>query len=202
MAQNNNIEMFKKRLVAELTRDKKKAFILGLLLITAIFFVGKMLFKSSPATATAMPAGSGVTAPADTGTSDADIAMSDIHRGANPARETTGERGKEIKRDIFLPNPEVFPISKKKVDADGKPTVVQDAENKITAALKAREEEIRVEGASLNLKSTITGRVPIAIIDGAVLGLGGVIKGFRVIEIQSQACIVEKDGVKLNLTMK
>jgi len=202
MAQTNSIEMWKKRMLAELARDKKKACILGVLAIAAVFFVGKLLFKGSPESADAMQPTPGQTAAQVPDASGGGNAMFTARAvKATPARKTPAKRG-EITRDIFRTNAKYFPIVAKVVKPDGKPDVVQGQVDAATARLKAKEEKIRQEGSSLHLESTITGRVPIAIINGSVLGKGGVISGFRVVEIKSQACVVEKEGIKLSLSMK
>ena len=80
--------------------------------------------------------------------------------------------------------------------------MVEDEQGKRDAELKRKKALIKEQAANLHLESTITGRTPIAIINGTVLGPGGVVNGFRIVTIHSQACVVEKDGVKLNLTME
>jgi hypothetical protein len=97
----------------------------------------------------------------------------------------------------------LFPlVLKKTVEVKG-PDVIKDTQEKLDAELlKRKREEIRQQGAALHLESTITGGRPIAIINGSVLGRDGVINGFRIVKVGSQTCVVEKDGVKLNLTME
>jgi len=205
---HNNIEMFKRRMIAEIARDKKKASVLAILTIAAVFFVGKLLIKSSPSAASGMRAADPVAeAPDD----DPANGLPKIPKLGDSTKSTPFDRGHgpikprprgEITRDIFRPNPKVFPLVAKASKSAGQPDVVQAKIDERTIALKARKERIRREGALLDLESTITGSVPIAIINGAVLGRGGVISGFRVVKIESQACVVEKEGVQLNLTMK
>ena len=203
MAQkHNSIEMWKKRLIAEISRDKKKAVILGLLLLVAVFFVGKLLLKSSPTEATAAanptaipPAGPPMTP--GTGNTAAWMLSAKSPGVGAPKGAARG-----ITRDIFMPNAAIFPHVEKTTNANGKVNVVENAQGRRDEELRRKRELIREQGAELHLESTITGRVPIAIINGTVLGPGGVIKGFRIVEIESQACVVEKDGIRLNLTME
>jgi hypothetical protein len=196
--------MWKKRLVAELARDKKKAGILIVLAITAVFFVGKLLLKGSPAAAVAMQTAAPVTPQAPVEPSGmqnpAALPLVDEIQGMKTPRDSV----KRITRDIFMPNPKVFPLVVKSTgtEAANKPNVVKDEEAKRTAELKRKTERIRQEGAELHLEGAIIGRVPIAIINGSVLGPGGVINGFRIVKIESQTCVVEKEGIKLSLTME
>ena len=203
MAQgNNSIEMLKRRLAAEFARDKKKAIILGMLLLVAVFYVSnyvsKLLVKGSPEAATA----ASMQAPGAPESSEAENASLDLLSG-KPRTWTPKDRSKGIARDIFLPNVSLFPmVVKKTVEVKG-PDVIKDTQEKRDAELlKRKREEIRQQGAALHLESTITGGRPIAIINGSVLGRDGVINGFRIVKVGSQTCIVEKDGVKLNLTME
>ena len=206
MAHNNSIEMLKKRLMAEFARDKKKAVILIVLLLVAVLFVGKLLLKSAPAEATAaanpatvVATGAPMAPGREAGSIDAQVFNS-----KNPEVEAPKVAANAITRDIFMPNPSIFPeIIKKTTGPRGsKVDVVEDEKSKRDAELKRKEALIREQGAALHLESTITGRRPIAIINGTVLGPGGLINGFRIVEINSQACVVEKDGVRLNLTME
>ena len=187
---HNSIEMWKRRLIAEISRDKKKAITLGVLLLVAVFFVGKILVESSPteATAAATPAAiASAESPMSPGAGNA-VPHTNIPRVEAPKSAAKG-----IFRDIFMPNPSIFPYSTE-------PVVVPRGESEMEAQRRRKRERIHEQGAELHLESTITGRVPIAIINGTVLGRDGVIKGFRIVEINFQACVLEKEGVVLNLT--
>ena len=200
MAQKyNKLEMWKKRLLAELTRDKKKASIMLVLFVLAVFFVGKLLFESAPESASAM---SGSVVPTSV-QSPGDVA-SFPKIPKSPRKKFAKTTGDGVVRDIFLPNSKVFPIIAKSEKGDGnKPGVLnKTAEDKHSLALKKKQARIQLEGSKLHLKSTITGRQPIAIINDDVLGCGGMVNGFRVIKIGSQVCVVEKEGVQLDLTME
>jgi len=194
---HNSMEMFKKRLIAEISRDKKKAVILGSLLLVAVFFVGKLLLARSPEAATAATSPTAVT-PAGT----VNNAAAQILSGKSPRVEVSKGAAKAITRDIFMPAASFFPRVEKTTGTNGKVKVVEDEQDKQNAALRHKKELIREQAAELHLESTITGRVPIAIINGTVLGPDGVINGFRIVKIDSQACVVEKEGIRLNLTME
>ena len=193
---HNSIEMWKRRLIAEISRDKKKAVTLGVLLLVAAFFVGKMLLESSPteATAAATPA-----AIASAESPMPPVAGNAVPPANIPRVEAPKGAAKGILRDIFMPDPSIFPHV---TSASREPKVVPRGESELEAERRRKRERIQEQGAELHLEGIITGRVPIAIINGTVLGSGGVIKGFRIAEINSQACVVEKEGVVLNLTME
>ena len=197
---HNSFEMMKKRLVAEMARDKKKAGILITLAVVAIFFVGKLLFKSAPAGATAAPVA------AATGNQPGTPGMGSFYAPSGKGGKTGASKRKkgdnEITRDIFKPNSAVFPLALKKTPANEKVSLHADAQSERNDELKRKRLLVEKEALTLQLESTITGRVPIAIINGTVLGRGGVVKGFRVVEIGSQACVVEKNGVRLTLNMR
>ena len=204
MAQtNNSIEMLKKRLMAEFARDKKKAVILIALTLLAVFYVGKLVLKSAPSDAAAAVnpvAGNtplGMPSPLGLGGVTAQTPAS---HGVKIDKSKGG--GWDITRDIFMPDPAIFPFAEKIASAQGKVRLVEDAQGKRDAKLRLKRELIQAQGAELHLESTIAGRTPIAIINGAVVGLGGEINGFRVVKIDSQTCEVRKDGITLSLTME
>jgi hypothetical protein len=198
---NNSIVMWKRRLVAEFIHDKKKGVILLVLLVLAIFFVGKLVLNGGPneATAAAGPEGI-VVSPENPVGPEAD----NLSRKFNPKKSdshTPKRRTYEITRDIFQPNTLVFPMVERKTAANkSKADLLKNEKNKQDLELELREKKIKTLGATLHLKSTIAGRF--AIINDTVMRPGGVINGFRIIEINSKACVVEQEGIKLKLTME
>jgi len=203
MAQNNSMEMLKKRLMAEFARDKKKAVILIVLVVAAVLFVGKLLLTSSPVAATAAANPTAVVPPeAPTAPGAGSIAsqMFDTQKSKADKREVVA---RAITRDIFMPDPSIFPYVKKTTGPNGsKVKVIEDEKTKRAAELERRRVLVEEQAAKLHLESTIIGRTPIAIINGTVLGPGGMIDGFRIVKIDSQACVVEKDGFTLKLIME
>lgn len=201
MAQNNSIEMLKKRLMAEFARDKKKAVILIVLALVAVIFVGKLLLKSSPTKATAATSPSTIVPPEAPRAPGSGNVVANVFN-VNSPRADAPKSVMAITRDIFMPDPSIFPYVKKIVDASGKVEVVENAETKRQAELKRKKALIEKQASELLLNSTITGRVPTAIINGHVLGLDGVINGFRIVKIGSKACQVKKEGITVDLIMK
>jgi hypothetical protein len=62
-------------------------------------------------------------------------------------------------------------------------------------------DNIRLAAESLKLESTIMGSTPGAMINGQMVHEGSVVNGFRVLSIQARELIVEREGVKLAVTM-
>ena len=203
MAQtSNSIEMLKKRLIAEISHDKKKAVILGVLLLVALLFVGKLLLESSPSRATAAANPAAMVAAAAPAPPAAENPAAAMLGAMIPEADRPKSVAGRVTRDIFMPDASIFPRVAANTDASGKVNVVEDNQSRRDVELKRRIALVRKQGAELHLEGTNTGRVPIAIINGTVLGLDGVINGFRIVRIDSQACVVEKEGIKLNLKMK
>lgn len=203
MAQtSNSIVMLKNRLIAEMSRDKKKAVLLAVLLLVMAFVVGKLIFTGSPAEATAAANLAPKVDPSTPEPPGQENIAAAITKAKPPKAGKPKPAAKGITRDIFMPDLSVFPRTAANAKSGGSVDVVEDEKTRRDAERKRREALIREQAAELHLESTITGKAPNAIINGSVLGRGGVISGFRIIEINSQACIVEKDGVKLNLTME
>jgi hypothetical protein len=127
----------------------------------------------------------------------------------DPARQTQAEKrdayirnlDRTIKRDLFEPNVVYFPIVQTAaVDPAAKqgPTTTQPAE----AARVAHEKFIRDQAKDLKLQTTILSASPTAIIDGRVLRVEDWIRGFQVVEITSQHCVVMKEDVKVTLRLQ
>ena len=54
----------------------------------------------------------------------------------------------------------------------------------------------------MQLLSTVMGAKPKAMINGELVGEGDVIAAFRVIRIEARRVIVEREGIRLEITMK
>jgi len=202
---NSNIAMWKQRLLAELGRDKKKTVILGTLLAVALilgvrFVVRRVSSGGSGPTATA----AAVTAPVAGGPSSPVVGPGMAREGAgsavNPVPKRAGKtQDADITRDIFRPNPEYFPLQKRR---DTPAALVNNDDGGEAARTRAKEMRIQEEARALQLEGTIEGAVPVAIINGQVVSAGTRIAGFLVVEVSLRACTVEKEGVKLQLTMR
>jgi hypothetical protein len=128
---------------------------------------------------------------------------------SDPARRTQAQKrdayirnlDRTIKRDLFEPNVVYFPIVQtvlgEPVPKQG-PTTTQPAE----AARAAHEKFITDQAKDLKLQTTILSASPTAIIDGRVLRVEDWIRGFQVVEITSQHCVVMKEDVKVTLRLQ
>ena len=64
-----------------------------------------------------------------------------------------------------------------------------------------RISSIRIAAEALKLESTIVGPTPGAIVNGQMVREGSNIAGFRVLKIEARQMVVEREGVKLAVTM-
>ena len=62
-------------------------------------------------------------------------------------------------------------------------------------------DNIRIAAEALKLESTIVGATPGAIVNGRMVREGSNIDGFRVLKIGARQMVVEREGVKLAVTM-
>jgi hypothetical protein len=62
-------------------------------------------------------------------------------------------------------------------------------------------DNIRIAAESLKLDSTITGATPGAMVNGEMVHEGSLVAGFRVLKIQTRQLIIEREGVKVAVTM-
>ena len=60
---------------------------------------------------------------------------------------------------------------------------------------------LRQQALQLKLQSTVMGPTPRAAINGELLGEGDVIASFRILKIEARRIIVEREGIKLEITM-
>ncbi len=118
-----------------------------------------------------------------------------------------------LRRDLFAPDAVRYPRPsqtdpggpidpKSPGGSDDIPLV--DAEAQRAAAVRA----VRAEAARLRLRSTMVGSVPIAVIETdergaerAVLRPGDRYAGFLLVEVSSRSVIVEKNGVRVELSI-
>lgn len=202
---NSNIATWKQRLLAELGRDKKKTVILGALLGVGLILGVRLVVKQvssggSGPTATAVA----VTAPVAGGPSSPVVGPAPAQKGAGAAGDPVPDgapktQDADITRDIFRPNPEYFPLQTQR---ETPVALLNNDEGGEAARARAKEMRIQEEARTLQLEGTIEGAVPIAIINGQVVSAGTRIAGFLVVEVSLRACTVEKEGVKLQLTMR
>jgi len=191
----------------ELGRDKKKTFILASLALVGLI-VGVRTFMKDSGTPEAVAAVAPVEAVGGpdpmTAQFGPDLVMA--IQSDPEADHRTDEYIKTINHDItrdlfgfdgsyFTPIAAEAPESVSGDPGSGEPTTKPAAAAIDWGAIIAQQ------SARLTLQSTITSDVAIVMINGRVLGLGDVIDGFKVMEITSGACCLEKRGFRVTLKM-
>jgi hypothetical protein len=184
-------------LLAELKRDRKKTAVMAVLLLVALVAVGRLFLRSAVPTKAAAAPAAGKAAPA---------ARASSAQRSDSGEDRSGESGRErvkylgpidttIKRDIFAANPKYFPaVVKPDVASHAAPSGMDD--------INAERAAIQAKALELALQSTVVSANPTAIIEGQVLHVGDWVNGFRVVEIGSRQCTLEKSGVKVTIEMK
>lgn len=195
MADTNPLGMMTQRLAAELKADKKKASILGILLVVALVVGVRVLVKTVTSSANAAPVGP--------------VSALTVHTpqavAARPATTQT-KRDEYIKsldttitRDIFVFNPRYYPLQKTvdvvKVLPTSAPAPAEDTK-------VIHRQMIQAQARALVLESTMVGSSAVAIINGKVLRVGESLAGFKIVEITSSSCTVMKEDVTLSLAIK
>jgi len=187
------------RIQREIRRDPKKAWVLGtLLVLLGGICAWEVVSRIGPATAgAATPRPAGVAERADApDPQDGDVSP---WGGATPATgpALSAPASRSVDRDLFTPNPVYFPPHRPgkavaKVLNDGPTSEERE---------KARRRDVQAQAQSLALQSTVIGAEPTAIVNGRVLRAGEWINAFRVVEITTYRCVVEKDGVQVALEL-
>jgi hypothetical protein len=218
---NAEIRQVSARIRAELRRDKKKAGILFVLLVTAGIVGGRLLVTHTiPAGAAGAPAGGGNAA----GAAPAEQppwAGGGPSSAARPGREAEREEylarvDRTINRDLFRPRLESFPLEGmllpaslvRVADASGEPGMFQQVEQWWSEKQDAQRQQlertnlVQAQAQALSLQSVMLSGSPTALINGQVLRVGDWISGFRVQAITAGSCVVAKDGVEAELHLK
>ncbi len=183
---------FVERFLLELKRDRKKTATLGILTMVAVFFGIRLALQNTPAEVEAS-----VNSTSKVQSVDSSAPVSPFSSGEedqNDIHEYLAQAGREISRDIFSTNLEMFPLDPNR----------QVTENVVSTPrpVATPEQLIRQQAASLMLQSTIASSSPTVIINGRVLKVGDWISNFQVVEIFAGSCIVEQNGVQVVLEMK
>lgn len=222
----NKVSDWKRRLKSQLQRDKKKTALLIVLLVTVGVVGGRLVVSQALPT----PAKAGAAAGDGGDRLLPDLCVTGPFAPSYPKalgapRPDAAARREEylasldrtIARDLFRPNPELFPPSGDDQGAGGanadkaqddQPGWFQQVWDWVEQARQARRDEIaqaeavRAQAGALVLQSTMVGPSATALINGQVLRKSDWIDGFRVKSIASDTCVVSKDGVDVVLRMK
>ena len=198
------------KLKSAVRRDPQKATVLGVLLIILCVVVVRVL---APSASTPL-ASRASTVSADTKTEIVESAKQ---------RARTLSAGDELDRFLSTPVQPVtrnlFTIKLEYFPSDGTASLQdtgtpENGKNDDPAAKSVREQadqqarkevliaNLRQQALQLKLQSTVMGPTPRAAINGELLGEGDVIASFRILKIEARRIIVEREGIKLEITMK
>ncbi|RMH24210.1 MAG: hypothetical protein D6693_10195 [Planctomycetota bacterium] len=188
---------------AIVTADRKKAAMLGALVLVAGGLWVRAALTTGPSRAKAGAGGGIVTLQADGG-EDEGPAEPDLRRTVTvtPAPRNT--------RDLFALSDALVSLSSQmEPDASGAPKSASGSDDNTQrpgARARDRERRVRDEASSLRLRSTMIGASPIAVIEtpegnrhGVVVRPGDVVEGFRVVAIRTHEVELEKDGVSVTI---
>lgn len=193
------------KLKDDIRREPRKAAVLGVLTVVAAVMIGRQLVVPAMTRSADAAAALAPESPAGLGGFD-----ESAEGGTSPPRAAPDYR---IVRDIFQPNPGVFPLPRVN-EATGQPEVVADKPGPTEEELRAQaaalekarreavERAVQAQAAELKLQSVLAGTVRTAIINGQLVRVGGSIDGFRVVQVNSQCCVLEKNDVRIKLVMR
>jgi hypothetical protein len=186
------------RFRAELRRAPTRAAVLGVLvvvfLIVGVSQVAKHVGWPKRSSAAARP-GAAVPAPSKPTGGTAKAARPE---STGSLSELIGPARPRVSRDIFTPDETYFPI-KTKDPAAAAPKAPKVLDPNAVAEAKRRETEARAR--ALVLQTTVVGEFPTAMINGRVLRIGDAISGFKIVEISSRSCQLERNGIRVLLEM-
>jgi hypothetical protein len=199
----NAIENLIRKLVKQAKAEPQKATVLGVLLAIMLVMVVRMGGPASPASASASIA-------APRGSVAADNTRP--HVKANGAVAALMKWAGDpippaLSRNLFVVNYEYFP-------QDGtKPAPVVHVPHgdgfwdQVAKSLAARADErnaretlrnnLVLMAEKLNLQSTLMSAPPKALINGELVGEGDVVASFRVLRIEAQRIVIEREGIML-----
>jgi hypothetical protein len=138
--------------------------------------------------------------------------------GANPQvpkalaamREWTAAPIAPLSRNLFAVNLEYFPQDSGRIDQTLRMPQGNGFWDELEKSVLSRAEEknvrqklvegLRLEAAQLHLQSIMMGPTPKAMINGALVSEGDAIALFRVVKITARGIIVEREGIKLEIS--
>ena len=190
--------------VEELRRDRRKAALLAVLAVVGVVVAARFLMnRPSPASADA--------AVAKVMDSRQAIARSDAATTAlSPQDSRLDQYVKQIDRkatrDLFGFREDSFPLVEPlvviPVAAPTQPAATQASQ---PDAAEVERRQIQALARSLTLQSVISGSSPTAIINDRtkdhVLRVGDTVRGFEVVRIADDCCVVQKNGVQETLRL-
>jgi len=194
-----------------LAAEKKKAGVLGVLLLMLVVVGVRATLQAGPSKARAATASQERRAAAAAAEAEKAASGNTARRARPPV---TVERPRPLRRDLFLLSEAYFPLPSQTEPPAGMPP--KSGSSNVEAAVRkpagpvmeqSAEERVQKEAGSLRLRGTLIGSTPMAVIEvtgkradkGNVVRPGQVVEGFTLIEVQSTGVVLEKDGVRVEL---
>lgn len=189
-----------RKIKADLLADKKRAAVLGCLLLIALVVGVRAVISSGPRRAVAAPRS--VAAAPNAAQAQVVRAPTEIVAALKPRPELPDAR--EL-RDLFT-GPLVIVAQAPPNGDEGGKSEAGPADNPIEqpdpAAIRARLEE---EASRLVLRSTILGASPMAVVrapgveHASPIRIGDQVAGFTLVEIHARAITLERDGMQVTI---
>jgi len=175
------------KLWRQATADKRKFAAMVILLAVGLLMWGRLLLKEVPRSAVADPSTLAVTA---------DVAEPVVPVATIDLSTVVVDVPQSLTRNIFTVDVSGYPrvVRDEEINEEEKssPAVV-DVPDRVDVVKQAREE--------LTLQSIVSGNEPYALINGQLLKAGQQYLGFRLIEIADRYVVVEKNQVRIKLSM-
>jgi len=184
-----------RRLVAELRRDRRRLAVLVVLLVIGVGLMVRAVIPGGPSPAHASPKRSMSVAAATPSVSAEALRTKHADQIDYISRINRNQT-----RDLFHPNEVFFPLPRAVVKKT-KAVVVPSSEPSKDLEQELQRRRVEQDAQSLKLQSTMFGARTVASISGHTLAVGDQIGEFRVTDIQSSSCTVEKNGVSVVLTI-
>jgi hypothetical protein len=192
----------------------------GLLFLLLAVLVGLWVWKSQDPSSG--PANAAASLSAATGTPNSVIRRDEpaalgtataSHGGPGPASELSGWLAAPIAplgRNLFAVKLDYFP--RNGASSGDEILAGQGFWDELAKSLSSRADErkehqvlienLQQQAGQLRLQSTLMGPSPRAVINGAMVGEGGVVEGFRVLGIEPRRIIIEREGIRLEVPMR
>ncbi len=174
---------------AHLQADPKKTAVLVLLAVVMVIVYVRM-FSSSETPQVAVAADPALVVPA---------------AAASGAAQNQAPQASPRVARTLLPQPAIRELARDpfvvpSLYAQATPASTDEEPSGLTGP--ALEREIRTGAEQLVLQSTISGRVPLATINGRVLSPGDEIEGFVLEQIEPTSVVIRRAGVRVKLPLK
>ncbi len=205
MAQGNLAHDLTKSLKA----DPKKTGSLAVLMLLLAVLVGRQFMgkKGDPSSAGAATVGNKLeTAVSSKGTANGKTVSLNVDALSKWSETALAP----ISRNLFAVRMEYFPLDNSRTSQNGANDEAFWFRLEKSMSLRTDERQRRdnlvasfkADAEKLSLQSTMPGATPRAMINGELVGEGGVVANFRVTKIEARRVIIEREGIMLEIQMK